>query len=100
MSLPILTDRLRNIVANGSTDLKATVKFATNEGMVFIDGNQTPVAVSNDDLEADCVLEITMDNALKLLDGDLNPMMAYMMGQLKIKGDMALAMKIGQAFGS
>ena len=100
MSLPTLTDRLRGIVANGSTDLKATVKFATNEGTVFIDGNQTPPTVTNDDKDADCVLEITMENALKMLDGDLNPMMAYMMGQLKIKGDMGLAMKIGQAFGS
>ena len=35
-----------------------------------------------------------MDNAAKLLDGTLNPMLAYSMGKLKIDGSMGLAMKV------
>jgi len=42
-------------------------------------------------------MEISVEDALGLISGDLNPMMAYMMGKLKIKGDMGIAMKIGQA---
>jgi putative sterol carrier protein len=41
---------------------------------------------------------ITPDNFKKLVNGDLNPMMAMMSGKLKIKGDMAVAMKLQDMF--
>ena len=97
MSLPTLTERIRTIVGPES-DLKAVVKFATDEGVVWIDTKQSPPVISNEDQEAECVLELSATNALQLLDGDLNPMMAYMMGKLKIKGDMGIAMKIAEMF--
>lgn len=99
MSLQILTDRIRNLVGNDS-GMDATVKFKTEEGPVFVDTTQVPNVVSNEDREADCVLEVSTKNALQLMDGELNPMTALMMGKLKIKGDMGIAMKIAQTFGS
>ncbi|WP_247232885.1 SCP2 sterol-binding domain-containing protein [Telluribacter sp. SYSU D00476] len=99
MSLQILTDRIRNLVGNDS-GMDATVKFKTEEGSVFVDTTQIPNVVSNEDREADCVLEVSTKNALQLMDGELNPMTALMMGKLKIKGDMGIAMKIAQTFGS
>jgi putative sterol carrier protein len=98
MSLQILTDRVKNILGTDS-GLNATVKFKTEEGSVFIDSKSVPNAVSNDDLEADCTFEVSTKNALKLIDGDLNAMMAYMTGKLKIDGDMGVAMKIAETFG-
>ena len=97
MSLSTLTDRLRTVVGADS-DTKAKVKFDTDEGIVFIDTTQTPNVVSNEDHDAECTLEISTQNALKMIDGDLNPMMAYMTGKLKIKGDMGVAMKLAQTF--
>lgn len=42
--------------------------------------------------------EITMEmsdkNFLKLVEGDLNPTVAYMSGKLKVKGDLTLALKL------
>jgi putative sterol carrier protein len=35
-----------------------------------------------------------MDTMKELLSGDSNPMMAVMMGKVKIKGDMGVAMKV------
>jgi putative sterol carrier protein len=55
--------------------------------------------VSNEDLDAECTFNVSTKNALKLMDGELNAMMAYMMGKLKIDGDMGIAMKIAQTFG-
>ncbi|MCF2488162.1 SCP2 sterol-binding domain-containing protein [Dyadobacter sp. CY347] len=98
MSLQILTDRVKNILGTDS-GLNATVKFKTEEGTVFIDSKSVPNSVSNDDLEADCTFEVSTKNALKLIDGDLNAMMAYMTGKLKIDGDMGVAMKIAETFG-
>ena len=98
MSLQTLTDRIRTVVGNDS-DTKAKVKFDTDEGIIFIDTTKVPNVVTTQDGEADCTLEISTKNALKMLDGDLNPMMAYMTGKLKVKGDMGVAMKIAQKFG-
>ncbi|MCF2442715.1 SCP2 sterol-binding domain-containing protein [Dyadobacter sp. CY345] len=98
MSLQILTERVTSMLGTDS-GLDATVKFKTDEGNVFINSKVVPNTVSNEDLDADCTFEISTKNALKLLDGDLNAMMAYMMGKLKIDGDMGVAMKIAETFG-
>jgi len=99
MSLQILTDRIKNMLGTDS-GLDATVKFKTEEGILFIDGKSVPNTVSNQDLDADCTFDISTKNALKLMDGDLNPMMAYMTGKLKIHGDMSIAMRIAEKFGN
>jgi putative sterol carrier protein len=99
MSLLALTEKVKTLVGNDS-GLDTTFKFVTEEGVVFVDTKQVPNIVSNEDLETECALEITTKNALDLISGDLNPMMGYMMGKFKIKGDMQVAMKIAQVFGS
>ena len=93
-----MTERIRTVVGTESS-MTARVKFDTDEGVVFIDTTQVPNQVTNEDQEADCTLEISAKNALKMLDGDLNPMTAFMMGKLKVKGDMGVAMKVAQTFG-
>ncbi|MHA4742506.1 SCP2 sterol-binding domain-containing protein [Dyadobacter sp. MSC1_007] len=98
MSLQILTDRIKTILGTDS-GLDATAKFVTDEGIVFVDGKSVPNNVSNADLDADCIFEVSAKNALKLIDGDLNAMMALMTGKLKIDGDMGVAMKIAETFG-
>lgn len=98
MSLQSLTERIQTLVGTDS-GLDATFKFITDEGVISVDTKQVPNIVTNSDMETECALEISTKNALNLLSGDLNPMMAYMMGKLKIKGDMGVAMKIAQAFG-
>lgn len=98
MSLSSLTERIKTLVGDDS-GLDATFKFITDEGVISVDTKQVPNIVTNEDLDTECAMEISTKNALGLLSGDLNPMMAYMMGKLKIKGDMGVAMKIAQAFG-
>ena len=47
-----------------------------------------------DNLEADCTITVSAEVLEKLRDGELNLMMAVMGGQIKIDGDMGLAMKV------
>ncbi len=98
MSLQSLTEQIKTIVGTDS-GLDASVKFVTDEGVIVIDAKQVPNVVSNEDAPADCTLEISTNDALDMLSGSLNPMMAYMNGKLKIDGDMGVAMKIAQTFG-
>jgi putative sterol carrier protein len=39
------------------------------------------------------------EDYLALVNGDLNPMMAFMQGKVKVKGDMGLALKLQAIFG-
>ncbi|MBC8292007.1 MAG: SCP2 sterol-binding domain-containing protein [Proteobacteria bacterium] len=41
---------------------------------------------------------ISVADFLDMINGELNPQMAFMGGKLKIKGDMSLAMKMQQIF--
>ncbi|GAB3896433.1 SCP2 sterol-binding domain-containing protein [Larkinella knui] len=95
MNLQEFTDQIRQRIGTGS-GLNATVKLATDQGIVFIDGRQSPAVVTNEDNEADCTIKVSLSDLQKLGTGDLNPMTAFMLGKLKVQGDMALAMKIGQ----
>jgi putative sterol carrier protein len=42
----------------------------------------------------DVTISMTDTNFVKLFKGELNPMTAFMMGKLKVKGDVALAQKL------
>jgi len=73
----------------------ATVKFDFgDDGMLFLDGVTVPNVVSNDDNEADCTITISLDDFESMLGGDLDPTTAFMMGKLKVDGDMSVAMKL------
>lgn len=41
----------------------------------------------------------TADDFMALVNGELNPMMAFMQGKIKVKGEMALAMKLQAILG-
>ena len=98
MTLQELTEQIRGKVTHAD-NINATIKLTTDQGPIYIDAKQEPAVVSNEDKPADCELQISIDNLVKLGNGDLNPMMAMMTGKLKIKGDMGIAMKMGQIMG-
>ncbi|SMO35973.1 SCP2 sterol-binding domain-containing protein [Melghirimyces algeriensis] len=44
--------------------------------------------------EANCIIQMSEENFVKLLEGNLNPTTAFMTGKLKVKGDLSLAIKL------
>ena len=42
----------------------------------------------------DVTISVSADNLLKMMEGKLNGTTAFMTGKLKVKGNMALAMKL------
>lgn len=78
--------------------INAKVKLDFLEaGVLFIDATQSPPVISRDDHEADTTLVCKLDTFEKIMNGTQDPTMAYMMGKLKIKGSMGLAMKLNAA---
>ena len=79
--------------AADAAPLGSTLKFDFGGECIFIDGNNGN-AVSAEDKEADCTVSVEKEDFLALTSGDLNPMMAFMNGKIKVDGDMSVAMKL------
>jgi putative sterol carrier protein len=94
MSLADVTTKMRERVGE-SSGLNATVKFDFgDEGVLYVDGESTPNAVSNEDKEAQCTIKVSLDDFIAMGKGELDAMTAFMMGKLKVSGDMGVAMKL------
>jgi len=83
-----------NAQAQNVEPVGATFKFKLDDHVIFIDGTGEKNVVSADDNPADCTISTSIENMIKLKNGELNPMMAVMTGKVKIEGDMGLAMKL------
>ncbi len=96
MSLDQLTSQIKEKVGANS-GLDATVMFDFgDDGVIYVDGKSIPNAVSNQSQDADCTIKITLANFARMVRGELDPTMAFMMGQLKVSGSMGVAMKLSK----
>ena len=93
MTFDIIVNEIRKQAENVSP-LGAKLKFVLDDNILMIDGSGDTNIVSTVDEEADTTIITSVETLAKLKSGDLNPMMAVMGGKVKIKGDMALAMKL------
>lgn len=85
-------------MAGSSSALDASIKFNFGDSQIVIDGTGDTNIVSSDDIEAQCTIDISLDDFESMLSGDLNPMAAFMGGQIKVSGDMSVAMKLQGLF--
>jgi putative sterol carrier protein len=93
MTLAELTAKMKEGASKKSA-FGNTVKFSTDQGAVYIDGNQNPPTVTNEDKAADCTLKMDFNDFADMIGGKLDGMTAFMTGKLKIEGDMGVAMKL------
>jgi putative sterol carrier protein len=98
MDLEELTEEVRK-QASRNPKLGYRVKFVLDEGVIFWDGTEAPPAIGNEDRgDADTSIAITAENLEKLLQGKLDPTLAYMTGKLKVEGKMGVALKLTAMF--
>ena len=78
----------------GGTDTSA--KFVIEgEGSVIIDAD----GVREGDDETDVTMTASAETFEGIMNGDVNPTMAFMSGKLKIDGSMSAAMKLASILG-
>ncbi|MDP7269640.1 MAG: SCP2 sterol-binding domain-containing protein, partial [Pirellulales bacterium] len=69
-----------------------------SDGCVLIDDTTSPPTISNENNDADCVIEINNENFSEILNKKMSSMSAFMTGKMKIKGEMTIAMKLSSLF--
>jgi putative sterol carrier protein len=99
MTVDKITEEMRSRVGAHSP-IASIIKFDFGEeGVVRIDGKASPTVIDNEDSEADCTVKVSIENFMKIVEGDLNPQMAFMTGKIRVEGDMSLALQLGSLLG-
>ncbi len=99
MSLDAITEQLKTRIGAGG-NFKKSVKFDFgSDGLVHIDDKVSPAVVDNIDVPVDCTVMVSMADFMEIVSGKQNAQMAFMMGKLKIEGDMSVAMQLGSVLG-
>ncbi len=82
--------------ASDLSELNYAVLFDLEDsGKILLDatGDEVVVTPNPEDDDAETTLVLSPDNMQKLIAGDLNPMVAFTMGKLKVFGSKGVALK-------
>ncbi|HHM8127202.1 TPA: SCP2 sterol-binding domain-containing protein [Pseudomonas aeruginosa] len=96
MSDEIITEGLKKVLEKGTLGAVARVEF--NDGSaIVITSTADKKDLSWDSAETGvCQLLCSKATFIDLMTGRVGPTIAFMKGQLKVKGDMAVALKLSQ----
>ena len=79
--------------------LGSILKLNFGENQIVIDGTKGGNVVSGDDAEANCTVDVSLEDFTAMVKGELNPMGAFMAGKMKVKGDTGIALKLQSLMG-
>lgn len=90
----VLTHAIEALSQRMPNGFDGTAKFEIKgEGSIMVDGD----GVREGDDDAEVTMIASAETFQGIIEGDVNPTMAFMSGKLKIEGNMGMAMKLGSA---
>lgn len=98
MTLDEITAKIQKLADMHAGKFQGTANFKFEEGVVHLDDTVSPPLIVNEEKDAPFSIKMTADDFGKILTGELNVMMAFMTGKLKIEGDKGAAMKLTSLF--
>ncbi len=88
-----LTERVREVASARGADNRPVTLDLGETGIIRIAGG----TVENTEAPSECRVSLSDQDLEALLEGRLDPTTAYMTGQLRVEGDMNLALQLAQA---
>jgi len=98
-----VSDQINNFLARVAADAKpeqiegieASYRFdVTDVGSWHVDVRNGKIVVTQGDQPADCVISASEETFEKLAKGEQNPATAFMLGKVKVDGEMSLALRL------
>lgn len=86
--------RVPDAVTPDSATPDAIIQFETTEPVHCIVKDGAVTSVEGMAPRADVTVKVKDDDLVRMFDGKLNPMTAFMTGRLKVKGDIGLAQRL------
>jgi putative sterol carrier protein len=83
------------------TRLNAVVRFDLGDGSGHtVDARDGQAKLVEDgSIDPECTIKVSRENLVKLINGDMDPMLGYTLGRIKVQGAMGIAMKLVKAIG-
>ena len=73
---------------------RVKIDFGGDQGAIMLDGVDGQVSDTSDVNAADTTIKVGWDDWQQMAAGQLDGMTAFMMGKLKVEGDMSNAMQL------
>lgn len=90
-----LIDAIRARVGHvGRIGYRIVVALTDNDETITLADGEDGVSVEAGGEDGDTTVRLTSDNLQKLIDGKLNPLIAYSTGRLKVEGSQGVALKL------
>jgi len=94
MNLEQTTKRVQEMFAK-TTDFSDTLTFDFGSvGKISVDGTKSPPEVTNNAIDSDCTISVSLEDFSEILEGNLDAQMAFMSGKLSVDGNMGVAMNL------
>ena len=86
--------------ASGSGDFTGVYRFdISGAGSWRVDLANGKAEVTESNEGGDCVVSMNENVFLRVLSGDQNPMTAFLMGKIRVDGDMGMVMRLKDLLG-
>jgi putative sterol carrier protein len=86
--------------ASGTRDITGVYRFdISGAGSWRVDVANGKAKVTESNEGGDCVVAMNENMFLRVLSGDQNPMTAFLMGKIRVDGDMSLVMRLKDLLG-
>ena len=102
MTFDELLEKVRTIASKADVSDKDFLAVQVNitgegEGVFYVEVKDHKVSVEPYEYnDRNCAITMNMKNFNKLLDGKLNPVVAYTLGKLKVDGDVGKALEFSE----
>lgn len=102
MTFDELLEKVRGIAAKADVSDKDFLAVQVNitgegEGVFYVEVKDHKVSVEPYEYnDRNCAITMNMKNFNKLLDGKLNPVVAFTLGKLKVDGDVGKALEFSE----